>query len=1040
MWKYGLILQLCFLCKFSYGQFSDTQIKVYGFDQGLSHRNVFKVQQDTSGFIWVATINGLNRFDGYEFLQYNSRNKDHRIPNDVISDMLIDDHNNIWLSNPDYITSLNPTTNETYSLQIKKGNIVRRESWVPHSLFLDLNGTIWAATYDEKSANNFVQNIEEDFSVQTLFEVAGNYIKRPITQCQQSYFVGAFEEELWRIDEEKQIVEKIDFAPYSKSKTPGRIVQLQTVGNTVWVLLMDGEVFSYDPDDREVRRHEMSESIQGKGLMESFLIEEDGDIWVGGRGNLWFFSTLTKQVTDYDTLVNQAIKNTCYYRQIFCDNTGVIWIATDFGLVKLSQSQDLFTNYLDGGSEYCSNVYCSTRGLAEDDEGNIYISYYNSIHVLNPENNGLRLLFPSNDYFNYPFGLIHYDNALWTGNGRRIDLETLVVDTLIYKPIEDRGAVMLDNDEEIWFGFQELLYKYNPRTEVLIPYEDGMGRWDSLDGIISHLYQGKTGNYIYVATLGNGVFQIDKSQGRIDHYHSGESSPVKLLHNQVNAVYEDDFGYLWLSTGLGLHKIDLATNSLQVYTTENGLPNNFINGLLSEGDTSMWVSTDHGLSRISVWQETTTNFFEQDGLSSNEFNRISFYKSRDGRMYFGGLNGVNAFHPGLRYLNRRVEQNEGRPIFTSFSKFDDSNDSLYLRSSGIRSGEKINLTHNDKIFTINFALANYQLMGNQFTYFLDGYEKDWSEPSSINTARYNNIPPGNYTFRVRGRAVGKDWNKEEITLQIRMKEAFYYTWWFWTLCAGLITGGVWCFMRYRIYLIEKREIELEQQVKLRTEELEKEKHKSEELLLNILPAEIADELKRTGVAKAKRHESVTVMFSDFKSFTKISEKMEPEELVAEIDECFRAFDKIVEKYDLEKIKTIGDAYLCVGGIAGGGPKDAKRIIQAALEIQKFLQETAITKKASNTPYFEARIGIHTGPIVAGIVGIKKFVYDIWGNTVNIASRMETNGEVGKVNISETTYELIKSDFHFNQHGIFTEMERVPMKMYFVEGIIEEIGA
>ena len=1034
MYRYCLLACAFLWCQVTHGQFVDTEVKVYGFEEGLSHRNVFKILQDTSGYIWVATINGLNRFDGYEFVQYNSEDPTNYIPYDVISDMLIDDHNNIWLANPDYLTSLNPSTGETHPFQIKKGEIVRRESWVPYNLFLDLEGTIWAATYDEKSGDNFIQTIGEDFSNQQLFEVSGSYIKRPITQTGEYYFIGAFQEELWRIDEEKQIVEKIDFAPYSISEKSTRIVDLQVVGEWIWILLLNGEVLSYHPENQTVTPHPIGRKIANKGLMDAFLVEADGGIWVGGRGNLWYYNPLTKQVVDYNILVNRVVKNTCYYRQIFQDKTGVTWVATDFGVVKLTQAQDLFTNYLDGGSEYCSNVFCSTRGIAEDEEGNIYISYYNSIHVLNPHNNGLRLLFPSNDFFNYPFGLLYHDGALWTGNGRRIDLGTLSVDTLIRGPSIDLGAVMLDRDQEIWFGFQQSLYRYRPGSGTLIPYEDSYGRWDSLSGTITHLHQGKTNNYFYVSTMENGVFQLDKQLGRLDHYHAGEGSPVRLGDNQVNAVYEDDFGYLWLGTAQGLHKIDLATNELQIYTEENGLPNNFINGLASEADTCMWISTNNGLSRLSIFNETFSNFSTQDGLSSNEFNRMSFFKARNGRIYFGGLNGVNAFYPGLRYLDRRVKKNESHLIFTTFTKFDDTNDSLYVQQSGIQSGNRIVLTHNDKFFTFKFALADYQEpQGNQFSYILEGYEKNWSEPSRINSVRYNNVPAGTYTFRVRAKAAGKDWNGEEIALTIRMREAFYYTWWFWALCAGLITGSVWCFMRYRIYLIEKRELELEQQVKIRTEELENEKHKSEELLLNILPAEIAEELKRTGVAKAKRHESVTVMFSDFKSFTKISESMEPEELVAEIDLCFRAFDQIVEKYGLEKIKTIGDAYLCVGGIAGGGPEDARRIVEAGLEIQAFLLRTAEEKQETGAPYFEARIGVHTGPIVAGIVGIKKFVYDIWGNTVNIASRMETNGRVGYVNISETTYQLIKSEFLFDEHGVYSEIEKKPMKMYFVRG-------
>jgi class 3 adenylate cyclase len=162
--------------------------------------------------------------------------------------------------------------------------------------------------------------------------------------------------------------------------------------------------------------------------------------------------------------------------------------------------------------------------------------------------------------------------------------------------------------------------------------------------------------------------------------------------------------------------------------------------------------------------------------------------------------------------------------------------------------------------------------------------------------------------------------------------------------------------------------------------------------------------------------------------------MEPEDLVAEVDYCFRAFDEITELHGLEKIKTIGDAYMCVGGITGNSADAPQRMIRAALEIQAFLQALAMERKEYNLPHFEARIGIHTGAVVAGIVGIKKFAYDIWGDTVNIASRMEQASEIGRVNISETTFQLVKDDFACTSRGKVEVKHKGEVEMYFVDGM------
>jgi len=211
-----------------------------------------------------------------------------------------------------------------------------------------------------------------------------------------------------------------------------------------------------------------------------------------------------------------------------------------------------------------------------------------------------------------------------------------------------------------------------------------------------------------------------------------------------------------------------------------------------------------------------------------------------------------------------------------------------------------------------------------------------------------------------------------------------------------------------------------------------EKERSDKLLLNILPAQTAEELKDTGTSEARHIEMVTVMFTDFKGFTFLAERMSARELVSEIDHCFKAFDQIISKHNIEKIKTIGDAYMCAGGLPVPNTTNPVDVVKAAIEIQQFIEDLKLRKKAENKPYFELRSGIHTGPVVAGIVGSKKFQYDIWGDTVNIASRLESCGEVGKINISQTTYEKVKDHFRCVHRGKIEAKNKGAIDMYFVE--------
>ncbi|MBS1657939.1 MAG: adenylate/guanylate cyclase domain-containing protein [Bacteroidetes bacterium] len=264
---------------------------------------------------------------------------------------------------------------------------------------------------------------------------------------------------------------------------------------------------------------------------------------------------------------------------------------------------------------------------------------------------------------------------------------------------------------------------------------------------------------------------------------------------------------------------------------------------------------------------------------------------------------------------------------------------------------------------------------------------------------------------------GTEEKMKQQEYEIRQKQIQMYF-----LLAGLLLLAVVAYVSYRSFVNKKRDALI----------IEKEKERSDKLLLNILPAETAEELKSTGTAEAKSFDEVTVMFTDFKNFTQASEKMSAKELVREINYIFSEFDKIISKHNIEKIKTIGDSYMCAGGLPVANKTNATDVISASLEIQKFMKQLKEERQQENKHSFEIRIGCHTGPVVAGIVGIKKFAYDIWGDTVNIASRMESSGEQGKVNISGTTHELVKEKFSCTYRGKIQAKNKGEIDMYFVE--------
>jgi len=241
------------------------------------------------------------------------------------------------------------------------------------------------------------------------------------------------------------------------------------------------------------------------------------------------------------------------------------------------------------------------------------------------------------------------------------------------------------------------------------------------------------------------------------------------------------------------------------------------------------------------------------------------------------------------------------------------------------------------------------------------------------------------------------------------------------------TIGYWTTRRTNKKLAQQN-IEIERQRAI----VEMERQQSEQLLLNILPEPTAIELKNKGYATPKKYELATVLFTDFNGFTTISEQLSPEELVGELNECFIAFDDIIERYGLEKIKTIGDGYMCVGGVPIPNTTNPVDAVKAALEMRNFISKVRIERLSQGKTYWQMRVGVHTGELVAGVVGKKKFVYDIWGDAVNVASRMETNGIEGTVNISKATHELVKDHFNCTYRGAIEVKNKGKVEMYIVE--------
>lgn len=573
---------------------------------------------------------------------------------------------------------------------------------------------------------------------------------------------------------------------------------------------------------------------------------------------------------------------------------------------------------------------------------------------------------------------------------------------------------------------------------------------------INYIYQSKDPKRFYIATT-TGVFSIvlNTSSSKWDI-----ENDYKNFNENIYSVIEDEKGILWLGCENKVYRIILDKAYHPTEIKSYGFNNDYSERVLARnilGKPFFFLSSGF--------------FSYEDKKDSVLYNSVLNSSFPPNSKYIFSQENFTWIFTGSEWLNLNRNTGNSTPDDIYLELFDnihniyvdarknlwviDGNNFLYKINAGqklpinnfninikqitndtgyIISISKIDLDYKNSSLEFHLTAPYYVKKGStQYQYFVEGLMSGWSKWATSSKIQLPFIPAGKYKLRVRAKNVLGEIS-EERSFSFSVAPPFWKTWWFYSLCIVVTILLVFLIIRMRERNLKRSNKILEDKVKLRTSQLQEQTEKTEELLLNILPSETAEELKHNGKATARHYNLVSILFTDFKGFTKIAELITPEDLVNELDICFIKFDEIIAQYNIEKIKTIGDAYMCAGGLPIRNKSNPVLITLAGLEICRFMEKLGEEKKLKGHPFWELRLGIHTGPVIAGVVGKKKFAYDIWGDSVNTASRMESSGEVGKVNISGTTYELIKDYFDCTFRGKIEAKNKGKIDMYFVIGI------
>lgn len=973
-----------------YGQ--SLNFQHYSTDNGLPQSTVYDIVQDSDGFIWFGTEAGIGRFDGLKVKTYSLA--DGLAGNNVPS-LFIDSHKSLWIGTNGGISILyeNEIKNFTTANGLSDDFIL--------GITEDNDGNIWIATR-YGGACKFEGNKIIQFTLETGFP--SDKLTDVMTDSKGN---------IWFSSADKGIIKYNgrDFIIYNQKDG--------LLSNNATTIYEDKNGLLWIGTDRGVT------TFNGKMFFnfspkEGFPEEEVSVILEDAHGDIWL-GLYNDGILRYDgrKIFRHAGLESDEIRCGFLDKRGDLWFGTFLGGVSRLPA-DWFEIY----STYNGLADKAVYPMAQDDKGKMYFGHYDKgISVY--ENGYFSRLTTASGLISNNLGSILYDSHknLWFGTLSGItkfgkdgiesyNRKNGLKNDYVLKVFEDTKGY-------IWIGAQEGITKYDPVEKTFTEVVANVNGFEK--SLVNDIYEDKQGN-LWFATHHTGVLKYNgRSFEQID---TTKGLPV----NNIFSVTQDEFGNFWFGTdGGGLCKYD--GKKFSTITEKDGLTNNICYFIL-EDNHKLYAGTLNGISILNnskLEKENKIKFrylTKTEGVPAKELNQGAYFKDKSGFLWFGTQNGVIKIDPNKETLEEKP------PVFLTSSKVSDGQNENELKpfNSDVLDYDQNNIAF--EFYSVSFINPERIV----FEFKLDGIENVWSETKE-HTVTYRALPPGTYNFWVRARNSDNITGEAKILSSFTISSPFYKTWWFITLIALIILISAYTLYHIKTQRVIKRNLALEGMVKKRTSELEIEKNKSDELLHNILPASLVNELKVYGKVKPRKFTNVSILFTDFKAFTYTTSVLPPEELVNELNDIFKGFDKLIDKYGLEKLKTIGDSYMAACGIPNEVNDHAIKIVYAAIEFQKMIKE----RNKTSAIKWEMRLGIHSGSVVAGVVGTKKFTYDVWGDTVNIASRMESSGQPAEINISGYTYMLVRDKFECEYRGKVETKGKGSIDMYFVKGLNRDNG-
>lgn len=807
-------------------------------DQGLSMGVVNCILQDSRGFMWLGTQDGLNRYDGYNVTIFKNNPVDtNSLSNNFIYSLFEDKEGILWIgTNGGGVDAYNLSTGKIkhFKSSVYDKNSISNNN--VRSIIQDNEGNIWFGTDEglnryNKKTNTFTRFLNDKNNPHSISNNGAWCLRQG---SDGNIWIGTYGGGLNRFNPKTEKFDsflQLDEKGRLKFENSNKVRSIfEDKDGIFWIGTYGEGVEIFDPKTAKFLKNLKNNHGENNSLtndrVTSVSEDEHGVIWIatyGGGLDLYYKKT-GKFIHNTMNEKNPSSINSNQLKCLYHDNIGSVWIGTEGGGVNIYfRASSKFKHIKkrdDIANSLKSNVVLS---LLEDKDGLLWIgtgngglttldretdTYTHYPQLSNANNNSVLALYQSKDEKIWV--------GTWGGGLNSYDKKTKKITSYkIFREFSNATIVCIfeDNNSKMWVGtYGGGLFSFDPQKEIYTNYTVNSGL--SSNNIYC-ITQDDKGN-IWAGTEGGGVNVLNTATGRVTLYEREEKSN-SISSNTVNHIFIAQDGTVWLATTNGLNHFDPKTEHFEHYYEKDGLPNDYVYCVMPDSKGNIWMTTNKGISKLDLRKENINgeafrNYDVNDGLQGMEHNQGAFFKSKKGEMFVGGVNGFNAFFP------EKIEDNPNPPpvriiSYKRFGKEVELDTMIYDK-------KVLELSWRQNFFSFDFVALAYQMPGkNKYSFKLEGVDENWSPPGTQRYASYTELRGGDYIFRVRAANNDGVWNDEGTTLFIRINPPFWQTKWFYALCVLIVIGGFWGFLKYRTSTIKRENKILEEKVEERTQEL-----------------------------------------------------------------------------------------------------------------------------------------------------------------------------------------------------------------------------